>query len=840
MPKIELPGTPNMVERIDRKLAIAFGTIILALMLIAVGFASQLFIGLNRQEEDRLAASIAQILDQSINKVAFSGKYHTRLLVEEMKDTVPDLSYISVESEDGTIIANSDPDKNGLVVPKSQRIPISTSGEPIVSERSFEGGTVKEVVIPYRGEMGSRALGNIRIGLNVEAARQTHRRNLLGVLVLTIILTSSAIWAVLLLSRRFGGTVRNLAVQLQGIADSLPGVIYRFYLMPDGSIRTVFASQAALHLFGLDSGRPEDFLDVFIAGLDTEDRERFHDSVRAAVKAQASWDFTARFSRLDGQKVWFHCIAQVSPLDDGSCELSGVLLDITERKQAEEELSQSRNMLNQVLNTIPQSVFWKDKESRYLGCNAQFAFAIGLDSPSEIVSKTDFDLPWPKDEAEAYRRDDRFVIATNGAKHHIIEPLQQADGSRLWIDTSKIPMVDGAGQVYGVLGIYDDITEQKRAQEELIESEKRWQFALEGAGDGVYDWDIVNNKVFYSSRVKSMLGYEDDDWTDDPMEGESRLHPDEQQRVESEITAFIEGRISTFNCEYRLRCKDGSYKWILDRGMILSRDDEGKPTRVIGTHADISQQVEYEEQIKRLNIDLERRVEERTHELAEAMNELESFAYSISHDLRAPLRAIDGYTHILMEDHRSTIEGEAGQLLGRISANARKMGQLIDDLLAFSRVGRAEIKKEKINLTELCQDVCHDLLPGHTFEHYTVDIEPDMAIVGDVVLIRQVVQNLLANAIKFSSLKDKPTISVKLEPHGGESRCTVSDNGAGFSMDYEDKMFGVFQRLHSATEFEGTGVGLAIVKRIVERHGGRIWAQGEEGVGASFTFALPN
>jgi PAS domain S-box-containing protein len=337
-----------------------------------------------------------------------------------------------------------------------------------------------------------------------------------------------------------------------------------------------------------------------------------------------------------------------------------------------------------------------------------------------------------------------------------------------------------------------------------------------------------------------MLGYDDADWTDNPMEGESRLHPDEQERVESQILAFIEGRIPTFNCEYRLRCKDGTYKWILDRGMILSREESGKPTRVIGTHADISQQVEYEEQIKLLNSDLERRVEERTHELAAAMKELESFAYSISHDLRAPLRAIDGYTHILIKDHSSSVEGEAGQLLDRISANARKMGQLIDDLLAFSRVGRAEIKKETINLTALCQDVCHDLLQHHAIEQYAIDIEPDMAVVGDLVLIRPVVQNLLANAIKFTSYKEKPSISIKLEMLEHESRCTVADNGAGFSMEYLDKMFGVFQRLHSTTEFEGTGVGLAIVKRIVERHGGRIWAHGEEGIGASFTFVLPN
>ncbi|MBI5832241.1 MAG: PAS domain-containing protein [Armatimonadetes bacterium] len=466
------------VERMDRKLALAFGAIILALMLIVAGTASRLYNRLNRQEEDRLAGTIARVLDQAINKVAFSGKYHTRLLLEEMKASVPDLAFISVEDADGRVIAHSDPSRNGTVRSPSDMVATPAVGAPRSTERLVDGRHIKEVAVPYRGGLGGNVLGTIHVGITTELARQTHRRNLAGMLVLTALLTISAMWVVLLLSRGFGGAVRALAVQLQGIADSLPGVIYRFHLLADGSVRMVFTSQAAMHLFGLGSARPEDFLVGFTAGLQADDQARFDESIRAAAAARSPWHFGARFTRSDGSTLWFHCIAQIASLADGTTEFSGVLLDITERQRAEEDLWRSREILKAVLDSITVRVFWKDTDLNYLGCNLAFARDAGFEEPEQVIGRSDFDVVW-RAQAEMYRSADYEVIATGTPRLLYEEPLTTGSGETVHVLTSKVPLRDAQGAVIGVLGTYLDITERKRAdaqrdelQAQLVQAQK--------------------------------------------------------------------------------------------------------------------------------------------------------------------------------------------------------------------------------------------------------------------------------------------------------------------------------------------------------------------------------
>ena len=267
-------------------------------------------------------------------------------------------------------------------------------------------------------------------------------------------------------------------------------------------------------------------------------------------------------------------------------------------------------------------------------------------------------------------------------------------------------------------------------------------------------------------------------------------------------------------------------------------DSDGSPL-ILELGIDITDRKQAEEEIHQLNEELEQRVEKRTAQLEAANRELESFSYSVSHDLRAPLRAIDGFSRILLKDYADRLDAEGQRLLDIIRANTQKMGQLIDDLLAFSRLGRREVKAVDLDMGTLVRKVAEELqdtLGDRTVEW---DLKPLPATRADRALMHQVWVNLLGNALKFTRPREAAVIEVGCRSAGDEDIYYVKDNGVGFDMQFAHKLFGVFQRLHRYEEFEGTGVGLALVQRIVQRHGGRVWAEGQVNGGACFYFSLP-
>ena len=262
----------------------------------------------------------------------------------------------------------------------------------------------------------------------------------------------------------------------------------------------------------------------------------------------------------------------------------------------------------------------------------------------------------------------------------------------------------------------------------------------------------------------------------------------------------------------------------------IDRDDE------IGSLADSFNTMAQRVELARA--DLELRVETRTSELLAANRELEAFSYSVSHDLRAPLRAIAGFVQILEEDHGASLDPEARRHLERVKLNARRMGQLIDDLLAFSRIGRTTMQRQSVDLTTLATTAAQDAIAA-SGRSIDLSVSPLPPCYGEPALLNQVFVNLISNAIKFTAAAPKPSITIGASTNDGETVYFVRDNGAGFDERYAEKLFGVFQRLHRNDEFEGTGVGLAIVHRIITRHGGRIWAEGKLNGGATFYFTLP-
>src|SRR6478736_372410 len=282
--------------------------------------------------------------------------------------------------------------------------------------------------------------------------------------------------------------------------------------------------------------------------------------------------------------------------------------------------------------------------------------------------------------------------------------------------------------------------------------------------------------------------------------------------------------------EIKNRAKDGSFYWVATT-IVPFLNDDGKPRQYVAIRADITERKLAEEQIRLLNANLEQRVADRTAEL-------ESFSYSVSHDLRAPLRAMGGYARMLQEDLGGQLPPEAAHKLERIYENANKMGQLVDGLLTFSRLSRQPLKRQQVLPDQLARHVLEELQLEQAGRQVKITIGDLPECQADATLLHQVFANLISNALKYTRPRDEAAVTIGWDEQ--QQAYFVKDNGAGFDMQYAGKLFGVFQRLHRADEFEGTGVGLAIVQRILHRHGGKIWAQAERDKGATFYFTVGN
>ncbi|GIJ48003.1 hypothetical protein Val02_48890 [Virgisporangium aliadipatigenens] len=267
-------------------------------------------------------------------------------------------------------------------------------------------------------------------------------------------------------------------------------------------------------------------------------------------------------------------------------------------------------------------------------------------------------------------------------------------------------------------------------------------------------------------------------------------------------------------------------------------DSAGEPYAVCGISHDITDRKNAEEEVRRLNADLENRVRERTAELEASTRELDAFAYSVSHDLRAPLRSLHGFSEALLDEYAEVLDDEGRDYLNRLQHNVQRMGRMIDDLLNLSRATRVELVREQINLSDIAKEILAELAAADPGRAVTTVVADDLYACADPHLLRLAVQNLLANAWKFTAKATDPRIEVGRRHHDTGEIFFIRDNGAGFDMQYADKLFNAFQRLHAAAEFEGTGIGLAIVARVIRRHGGHIFADAEPDRGATFSFTL--
>jgi PAS domain S-box-containing protein len=515
---------------------------------------------------------------------------------------------------------------------------------------------------------------------------------------------------------------------------------------------------------------------------------------------------------------------------------------VTEQKRAQSALRESEAQLQTIVENLDQGVVVADLNGRLLHWNRAAQELHGYSS-----SEQDRRLfPELVDTFELSTLQGAVLPATEWPLARILRDKKLRDFElrvrRIGTDWERINSYGGTlvqgenSQPLLAITTVTDITERKRAEEALRENEQQFrtmvdaiaQLAWMARPDGFIYW--------YNQRWFDYTGT-----TPEEMEGwgwkrvhDPELLPSVLERWQASITAR-----EPFEMDFPLRAADGNFRWFLTRAFPL-KDGAGNVLRWCGTNTDITRIRDAEREIQRLNTNLEKRVLERTSELEAANDELEAFSYSVSHDLRAPLRAVDGFSQAVLEDFGAGLPEEGRQHLRTIRGGAQKMGALIDDLLTFSRLSRLPLKKREVNTANLVRDALRELGFSNNGRKIDMRIDEVPSCLADAALLKQVWLNLLSNALKYTRQEEAAVVEIGCMREAGndEQVFFVRDNGTGFDMRYADKLFGVFQRLHRAEDFEGTGVGLAIVQRIVHRHGGRVWADAAVDRGATFYFTL--
>ncbi len=507
--------------------------------------------------------------------------------------------------------------------------------------------------------------------------------------------------------------------------------------------------------------------------------------------------------------------------------------DITERKRAEEQLKESEERLRLMFESVTDGIVVADLKGVITEVNRGVLEMSGFSSRDELVGKSAFEFLAPGD----YKKieTDMLKALGQGIIKNIEYALRKKDGSAYLVEVGGGVLKDAYGNPIGFIGTMRDITERMQAEERLRRSEEYFRALTENSLDIIFVVDKIGTMLYVSPSIERFSGYKPEE-----LIGRSAfefIQPDDLSRAIHDFNEAIQTKDIAIYDMFRVRHKDGSERVL--EGLGTNFLDNPVIGGFVMNVRDVTERMQAEEELRKYREHLEELVEERTAELTAVNKELEAFAYSISHDLRAPLRSINGFSHALLEDCQDRLDEQGKDYLQRVCSAVQRMGELIDDLLALSQLSRSEMRREIVNLTALARAIADELQKREPERQVEFVIAPELVTNGDASLIQVLLENLLDNAWKFTSKHPRARIEFGALPEmGGKTVYFVRDDGVGFDMAYANKLFQPFQRLHTSTDYSGTGIGLATVQRIVNRHGGRVWAEAAVERGATFYFTL--
>jgi PAS domain S-box-containing protein len=508
----------------------------------------------------------------------------------------------------------------------------------------------------------------------------------------------------------------------------------------------------------------------------------------------------------------------------------GFSRDVTQRVVEARRARAAYDRLRAAIENLDEVVALTDADDRFVMVNRAF-----LAMSSDIA---EFAQPgWTYEQylragiaagniVDAIGREDEWIRERMALRRSASQQMEMQLSSGQWLLLRDQKLADGGTITWGL-----DISDRKRAEEALATSEAHFRTVFERSNAGIAMWAVDGKYLAANAAYCEFIGYSAEELVGKVSAGDLRLPGDNEG---FDLTGrMVRGEVAFTSRDRRYRRRDGSDVWGRTTVAAVPGND-GAPQHFISVVIDITEARQARERNERINVELEERVAERTVELRSALKELDAFAYSVSHDLRAPVGAVSGLAHLLRTGEAERLSDDGKRLLGMIEGNAERMVNLIEGLLRLSQLGRGAIRRVPLSMEELANEVARDLA-GATRARIIVDAMPRCE--GEPAIIRQVWANLIGNALKYSRKRDDARVEVGWDME--KKAYFVRDNGVGFDMQYAAKLFGAFERLHGEAEFEGSGIGLAIVQRILERHGGKIWADSAPERGATFWFTVP-